>query len=262
MPTLMESIPAELRGLQRWVCADAGSKRPMKCFAEGAASVSEPATWGDFDEARACVEAGIHEFAGFVFDHDGYVGIDIDHAFGPDGMPSDDALAAVMACRSYTEVSKSGEGLHIIVRGELPFRGRNNRRGWEVYREGRYFVLTGRTVLFDAIADAQEALGAVLAAHFADVPAEGPGERGERIWEPSWTLDEATGRMRVEYPRVGAGGRHLAMVSYCGQVHGAGAHRDAVLAAALAANGAYLDPPLPEDEVRQVAASVTRYRRA
>lgn len=261
MPTLMENIPAELRGLQRWVCADDGSKRPMRCFDGGPASVSKPDTWGDFEEARACVDGGVYGYAGFVFADDGYVGIDIDHAFGADGMPSDEALAAVMACRSYTEVSKSGEGLHIICRGTLPFKGRNNRAGWEAYCDARYFVLTGRTVLFDAIADAQEGIDAVLAAHFADAPAEGSGERRERIWSPGWIVDRASGTAEVRYPAVDRGGRHLALVSYCGQVHGWGAHRDAVLSAARAANAAYLKPPLDDDEVRQVVASVTRYRR-
>lgn len=264
MPTLMDNIPDELRRLQRWVCADAGSKRPMRCFEAKAASVSKPGTWGDFEEARSAVERGIYEYAGFVFDGDGYVGIDIDHAVDEYGMPTDEALAAVRACGSYTELSKSGEGLHIICRGSLPFKGRNNRRGWEIYREARYFVLTGRTVMFGELADAQEGIDMVLAEHFADCPEEGADAREgrrERIWEPVWELDARTGRMRVSYPQIGSGSRHLALVSYCGQMHSGGAHKSAVLKAALAANAAYMDPPVPEEEVRQVVGSVTRYRR-
>ena len=66
MPTLMENIPEELRGLQRWVCANADSKRPMRCWEGKAASVSKPSTWGDFDEAESAVEQGIYEYAGFA----------------------------------------------------------------------------------------------------------------------------------------------------------------------------------------------------
>ncbi len=261
MPTLMENIPNELRELQRWVCANADSKRPMRCFESKAASVSKPNTWGDYDEAKSAVEQGIYEYAGFVFDDDGFIGIDIDHAFDEDGLPTDEALAAVMACRSYTELSKSGNGFHIICRGSLPFKGRNNRKGWEIYREARYFVLTGRTVMFDEIADAQEGIQFVIDEHFAEVEAEGKGQRREKIWKPTWSLDVPTGRMSCTYDEVASGSRHLALVSYCGYLHNCGAHKSAVYRAALAANESYMRPPMPEDEVRQVVDSVTRYRR-
>lgn len=261
MPTLMENIPNELRELQRWVCANADSKRPMRCFEGKAASVSKPNTWGDFDEAKSAVEQGIYEYAGFVFDDDGYIGIDIDHAFDEDGLPTDEALAAVRACGSYTELSKSGNGFHIICKGSLPFKGRNNRKGWEIYREARYFVLTGRTVMFEDIAEAQEGVQFVLDEHFAEIEVEGSSGRRDKIWKPTWSLDEETGRMSCAYEEVSRGGRHLALVSYCGYLHNCGAHKQAVLKAALAANESYLRPPVPEDEVRQVVDSVTRYRR-
>ncbi|WP_165170631.1 primase C-terminal domain-containing protein [Adlercreutzia sp. ZJ242] len=261
MPTLMDNIPHELRELQRWVCANADSKRPMRCFEGKAASVSKPNTWGDYDEAADAVRQGIYEYAGFVFDGDGYVGIDIDCAFDGDGMPTDEALAAVMACASYTELSKSGKGFHIICKGELPFKGRNNRNGWEIYREGRYFVLTGRTVMFSEIAEAQAGIELVLDEHFSDVERSGGEGRRNKIWKPSWAVDEATGRMSVSYEEVSQGSRHLALVSLCGHLHSCGAHKSAVYSSALAANDQYMRPPIPEAEVRQVVDSVTRYRR-
>jgi len=264
MPTLMEAMPSALRPLQRWVCASAGSKRPMRCWEPAAASVSRPGDWGDFDEAREAVEAGIYEWAGFVFADDGIVGIDIDGdaAFGEDGLPSDDALEAIRACASYAEVSKSGRGFHILCRGSLPFKGRANGRGWEIYRDGRYFLLTGRTVAYTEVADAQAGIDLVLDRHFADAPLRGDGGgRRERIWRPSWSVDPATGRAEASWPPVWAGGRHLALVSYCGSLHSAGAAPETVLACALAANERWMRPPLDAGEVAQVAASVTRYRR-
>lgn len=262
MPTLMENIPEELRGLQRWVCANADSKRPMRCYEGKAASVSKPNTWGDFDEALSAVEQGIYEYAGFVFDGDGYIGIDIDHAFGDDGLPTDEAIAAVRACGSYTELSKSGNGFHIICKGSLPFRGKNNRKGWEIYREARYFVLTGRTVMFTEIAEAQEGIQFVLDEHFEDAEVKGSGEeRRDKIWKPIWKVDETTGRMSCTYDEIASGTRHLSLVSYCGYLHNCGAHKSAVYKAALAANETYMQPPMPEEEVRQVVDSVTRYRR-
>ena len=43
---------------------------------------------------------------------------------------------------SYTEISPSGTGVHILVRGELP-AGRNRKGRFEAYDQGRYFTITG-----------------------------------------------------------------------------------------------------------------------
>jgi len=177
--TVCDAIPDELRELDRWVCCDPSSKRPMRPFDGGAASVSRPETWGSFEDARRCVEEGIYAWAGFVFADDGYVGIDIDHAFGGDGMPSEEALEAVRACASYSEVSKSGNGIHIVCKGDLPFRGRNNRQGWEIYRDARFFVLTGRRFAYGSVEEAQAGIDLVVGrAHTAgaDLP-HGGGRR-------------------------------------------------------------------------------------
>lgn len=263
MPTLLNNIPSELRELQRWVCANRDSKIPMRTFEGKAASVSKPDTWGDFDEVCECVESGTYEYAGFVFANDGLVGIDIDHAFTEDGLLDDDALEAVLACKSYTEVSKSGHGIHIICRGSLPFRGRNNQAGWEIYREARYFLLTGQVAMFGEIEDAQNGIDLVLAQHFADAPIEtDKPKRGRKIWEPRWRFLDG-GRVMIEPERdpVASGSRHLAMVSFCGQLHSCLAHKSTVMKQALIANERYMVPPLPEDEIRSIVNSVTRYRR-
>lgn len=264
MGTAASAMPAALRGLDRWVCADSGTKRPMRPFDGGPASVTDPATWGSYEDARRCVEEGVYEWMGFVFADDGLVGIDIDHAFDADGLCSDEALEAVVRCASYTEVSRSGEGLHIVCRASLPFAGRNNRHGWEAYRDRRFFVLTGRTVgPYTEVADAQDGVDAVVRDHFAEPEARaGGGPRGAAIWAPE-SGGELRGRRLAlpSYPPATSGSRHISMVSYCGQVWSSGASREGVLRAALAANGRWVDPPLDEAEVRQVAASVTRYRR-
>lgn len=262
MGTLAEAIPEELRALERWVCADRDSKRPMRPFDGGPASVSDPATWGSYEDARRCVEEGIYEYMGFVFADDGYVGIDIDHAFEDSGLLSDEALDAVTACQSYAEVSKSGNGIHIVCRGSLPFRGRNNRAGWEIYREARFFVLTGSTVVYRELRDAQEGIDMVLSEHFADTPRDGGGSTGPRILQPTWVIPEGS-RVPLwpRFPTVGSGSRHISLVSYCGQAWSAGASEASLLRMASVANRRFMDPPLEDAEVEQIARSVTRYRR-
>ncbi len=116
------------------------------------ASSTDPSTWRPFLDARNAFEDGKADGPGFVLGN-GYVGIDIDHCV-VDGQIDDDARVIVDAIGSYTELSPSETGLHILCRGSLP-PGRRRIGRYELYDSGRYFTLTGRhvpdtpTTLFD-----------------------------------------------------------------------------------------------------------------
>src|SRR5439155_14732757 len=102
-----------------------------------------PATWGSFDAALAAVVAGKADGAGIVLG-DGVVGVDVDDCRDPEtGALTAEALAIVQALDSYTEVSPSRTGLHVLVRGSLP-AGRRRKGDVEMYAEARYFTITGR----------------------------------------------------------------------------------------------------------------------
>jgi putative DNA primase/helicase len=83
---------------------------------------------------------------GFVFsDADPFCGIDLDDCRNPETgeiVP----WAQEIICRvgdGYTEISPSGRGIHVIIRGDV--RGGGMRRGpVEMYSRGRYFTITGR----------------------------------------------------------------------------------------------------------------------
>jgi hypothetical protein len=81
---------------------------------------------------------------GFVFiENDPYCGIDLD---GCRDAATENiefwALEIIKRFDSYTEVSPSGTGLHIFIKGQLPEGG--NRKGKiEIYSQGRYFTVTG-----------------------------------------------------------------------------------------------------------------------
>jgi putative DNA primase/helicase len=55
------------------------------------------------------------------------------------------ALDVVRSMNSYTEVSVSGTGLHIIVKGKLPPSGRKKGQ-FEMYDELHYFAITGQRI--------------------------------------------------------------------------------------------------------------------
>lgn len=101
-----------------------------------------------FEEARQRFEQDAGTGVAFRFTADGpFVGFDLDDV-KEGGTFTDEAQSIVSRLDSYTEVSSSGTGLHVIAEGEK-IDGRKARGDLaeaghlEVYDESRYFVLTG-----------------------------------------------------------------------------------------------------------------------
>ena len=100
---------------------------------------------------------------------DPYCGVDLDDCVIGDGSPHPVAAEIIAMLDSYTELSPSGAGVHVIVKGaKNGGRGESSRTGWggafEVYDRGRFFTFTGRGD--GKIADRQEQLDALLARMF------------------------------------------------------------------------------------------------
>jgi putative DNA primase/helicase len=146
------AVPAELRERPQWVVWRVESRdgKPTKVPYQARrpsakAAANAPDTWGAFSEAVLAARrdrsiAGV----GFVFTQGGgYVGVDLDKCrHAQTGALEPWAADVVAALDSYTEVSPSGTGVHVLVRGSLPAGG--NRKGRvEMYGEGRYFTVTG-----------------------------------------------------------------------------------------------------------------------
>jgi putative DNA primase/helicase len=140
----LHAVPAKMRAERRWVLHR--DKVPYRVGQPHlAASVTDPSTWGTFDAALADYAAARCDGIGFVLG-DGWVGVDLDKCRDPQsGDIAPKALAVVRGLNSYTEVSPSGTGLHIICRGTLPPGGRRNG-GIELYDRDRYFTVTGHHV--------------------------------------------------------------------------------------------------------------------
>lgn len=145
-------VPAEIRALPRivaWVYERRGGRRtkvPVQAVdPERRAAVDRPATWATWEAAMAAYRAGRVDGPGVVLG-DGLVGVDLDHCRDPKtGKADPAAVRIVRLLDSYTEVSPSGTGVHVLLRGALPPGGR--RKGMvEMYADGRFFTLTGRHV--------------------------------------------------------------------------------------------------------------------
>jgi hypothetical protein len=178
-----ESVPATLRGMKRWVAwrvlppkkaGDKFGKRPVNPHSGKPASTTDEATWGTFDEAVARMQKDALAGVGFVFvAKDGNVGIDLDHCRNPDtGEIAPWAAAIIKQVATYSEVSPSGTGVHLIGRGTLP-PGSRRKGDVEMYCEGRFFTMTG-AVLDAAHAEVADRDAEIRALH-ADVFRDGRG---------------------------------------------------------------------------------------
>lgn len=124
---------------------DGIAKPPYISGSNSKASTSDPATWGTYQDALKAVERSQHTGVGYVFSQDdGYTGIDLDKCrYPPTGRIAPWALRIVQRFNSYTEISPSGTGLPIFVRGTLPGHA-HHRDQVEAYSQGQYFTWTGR----------------------------------------------------------------------------------------------------------------------
>lgn len=151
-PVQFETIPIALKEAPRWVLwryemnGGKWTKIPYRARG-GKASSTDPESWAPFAAAQAVYERGRgatrpYDGIGFVLSgEDDLVGIDLDHCLN-DGRATDDARAIVRLLDSYTEVTPSGEGLRVFVRGSLP-PGRRKRGNVECYEHSRFLTVTG-----------------------------------------------------------------------------------------------------------------------
>ncbi len=255
-------IPEELKALNQWVCTWDNSKIPMKAFERKAASSTAPDTWSTFAQAQGAVECGCYDHIGFVFADNGIVGIDIDAGF-EDGLMTSLCADIMQACQSYTEKSRSGRGIHILLRGKLPFPGKNNLHGVEIYQARRFFIMTGKVLLFPEIKENQPAIDYVLGKYFPDTEREGKTSVPmQRIYAPTYRKPlDGTIFLRPDYPAIPSGGRNLSLASLAGAMHNTGYTKAQIYTELCYVNQTQCKPPLPDRELQTICDSITRYRR-
>lgn len=167
-------IPEELKAKAKWLVYGGDQselKRPYNPVTRRAASTTGHKTWASFEECYEAVKGGTYRGLGFVFTDD-YIVIDLDNVVDRNGYILPEAADIIEAVDSYTEVSQSGRGFHIIARKsglilerkrgllrDCHFSGTGKKPEIEIYANERYIILTGR--VFEGrreIKDAPEAL--------------------------------------------------------------------------------------------------------
>lgn len=152
---LVDNIPEGMRSYRHWLVwklelRDDGptkvpSKVPYIAGGVGRASSTDSRTWRTFEEAAQALGTGRYNGIGFVFSSgDPFTGVDLDKCRNAEtGVIEEWAEEVVQEIGGYAEISPSGTGVHIIVRGKAP----NKRRGRvEAYSLERYFAMTGQVL--------------------------------------------------------------------------------------------------------------------
>jgi len=138
-------IPQELLNRPQWAAWRAVErdrkwiKPPMNPRTGELASVTDPATWGTVSEAMGARSRHGADGIGFMFTADDpYTAVDLDQM-------DDQARDIITTLDSYTELSPSGRGVHILVGAAKP-------AGWckqglvEMYDRARFLTITGHLV--------------------------------------------------------------------------------------------------------------------
>lgn len=168
-------IPDELKLIKQWVCwreePDPERPKPKKVpiapLNLQKASSTNRASWGTFAQAQFHLDNPTIAGIGFVLSgEDPYSCIDLDKCRDPaTGILEDWAEAIVDQVRSYTEVSCSGTGVHIFVRG-MPVGVRRRVGQVEIYSQKRFIAMTGEVYKgLGDIEDRQAELQAVYEQH-------------------------------------------------------------------------------------------------
>lgn len=145
-----------MRERDQWVCWELEerdgklTKVPKRADTGGNAKSTGPTTWTSFGNAvAACEKFGLSGI-GFAFAEDRAItGLDLDHVLDDAGNLANGYRWVIDAADTYTEISPSGDGLHLFFLGGKPegkAKCKHNQadgRVVEMYDHARFFTVTG-----------------------------------------------------------------------------------------------------------------------
>lgn len=214
LPVNFEGIPQELQSLHQWVVWNYHEingllkKPPFTPASEERADITDPATWGSFEEARDAYTTKGYAGIGIALTQ-GLVAFDFDDCIKKGIIdPRVEKLIRYLGTRF--EISPGRKGVRGFLFGHLP--GSQRRRGKvEVYHDKRYVTVTGRHIPFSSpqIAANQTRLNRVYGIIF---PNRAAGAAPQEVASTrQFSIDES-----IKYALDNAGNRDLFRRLYYG----------------------------------------------
>jgi hypothetical protein len=182
-------VPQELKLLSQWVTWKWGKvrdngkreKKPYTPQIGKAADITNPATWGTYLQSLIAYSQGGYDGIGFVFNGHSYTGIDLDNSLHTGELDTWAREIISQFRGAYVEVSPSGSGVKLIVRGNLK-GDRHRTDSIEVYDNARFFTITGDALSTSKeLPDHQEELDAWYSRTFPAPPQYQPVETSSEL---------------------------------------------------------------------------------
>lgn len=233
-------LPKELetiKSVKQWVGHK--NKIPINPHTGRNGSSTDPSTWGTYEEALQAVTNYNLDCVGFVL-AGGYFGIDLDHVIEDDKLISKEAADIIKIMDSYTEISPSGTGIHIIAKGTIPgVIGASANKTIEMYQNGRYFTVTGNI-------------------YKEPKPIEERSKEGTQIYN-YYTQTEQPAQNTIPTGTIGSGSRNSTLISLIGSLRSKGLDREAIEETIRYVNKTQCKPPLSDRELeRNVLSALNR----
>src|SRR5664280_2090394 len=231
LPVNVENITEEMKALKNWVLwklknkfdpktqkveIDPETGQPKKTkipyqINGKPASSTDPLTWGTFEDVLNAFLDGKGKYSGIGFcltEEAGYIGIDWDKVRDPiTGEWNKEALEEILSLYSYGEVSQSGTGAHVLMKGKHPGDKKRTEdieiysgMGWNEEKQkmdyGRYFIVTGQHIKGTPreITENQEAINKLYEKRFGEEKKEEkkstPTKAPVNLRSPDLTDDE------------------------------------------------------------------------
>lgn len=115
------------------------------------ASTTDPTTWRTYESVSG-FSSNTLDGVGYIINiqHTQLLGVDLDHVIKDGKLVDSTCLEFLEEANTYTELSPSGDGLHVVFKlsnpGKLQANKKANDNGtaYECYTDGRYFTFTGK----------------------------------------------------------------------------------------------------------------------
>ncbi len=227
-----------IRELRQWLCWRSEerdgkpTKIPYSPTTGQRASSTTPETWAGYEEAVKVAREHGYGGVGFVFTpDDDLCGVDLDGCLDPKtGEIEPWAQEVIEELDSYTEISPSGTGVHVLIKGELP-AGRNRKGKFEAYDQGRYFTVTGKHLAGTpkAIESRQEELQGVVRRVFGSEAPESTNGHTKPVTAPESIDNGLSDTGVVEKASTSRNGEKFRRL-WAGDTNDYGSHSEADLA--------------------------------
>jgi len=243
-------IPDDLGELDQWVLwryeerNGQATKVPYQ-IGQRRANITDPNTWASLEAVTNELRRAPDWYSGlgFAFSPDDRLcGLDLDDSLDAEGTPKSWARPIVERFSdTYMEISPSGLGLKIWVRGRVPSNLPGARVGdgrIEIYDHARYFAVTGR-VFRGAPMQIEDHSADILALY----------EYLTRPKRSRWTLQPLSGG-RIPY-----GQQHNTLVSIAGTLRKRRVCEDAIEACLQVINTQQCERPGPRENIARIVRS-------